>query len=276
MVESASSFGRFLKFWRGVHRLSQEQLAFELGSSPRHISRLENGSSRPSETMVLEIAKALKLGRRDQSHLLVAAGFAPRDERVDFNSAELKWLRSAMTMTLQALDPYPACLVDNSTNILMVNRSWLGFYSRLMPADELHNISNFYDFMFSSQSAENAVSNWEDTLSAILMSIQQSALFSNDPTVKATLDRLRSYPSVPSDWQQRAASVEPMASFRVQLAIDGVMQRFFSVSTTVGALGPTAFVSEPQLTVTALYPEDRQLNVDAFADTDLSHPLLFY
>ena len=50
--------------------------------------------------MVLEIAKALKLGRRDQSHLLIAAGFAPRDDRVDFNSAELKWLRSAMTMTL--------------------------------------------------------------------------------------------------------------------------------------------------------------------------------
>lgn len=276
MSEELPSFGRFLKFWRGVHRLSQEQLAFSLDSSPRHISRLENGSSRPSEAMVLDIARALKLGRRDQNHLLIAAGFAPRDERVDFYSPEYKWLRNAVTMTLQALDPYPACLVDNSTNILMVNRSWLGFYSRLMPLEELNEISNFYDFMFSSQTAENAVSNWEDTLSAILMSIQQSALFSNDPQVQATLDRLRSYPSVPSDWQQRAASVEPMASFRVQLAIEGVVRRFFSVSTTVGSLGPTAFASEPQLTITALYPEDRELNVDAFADTDLQHPLLFY
>ncbi len=259
-----------------MHRISQEQLAFELDSSPRHISRMENGSSRPSEAMVRDIGRVLKLGRRDLSHLLIAAGFAPSEERVDFESPELKWLRNAMIMTLSALDPYPASLVDHSANILMVNRGWVGFYARLMPAGELREMRNFYDFMFSSQSAENAVSNWEDTLSAILMSIQQSALFTADADVQATLERLCRYPSVPADWQQRAAAVEPMASFRVQLAIDGAMRRFFSVSTAVGALGPTAFASEPRLTITTLYPEDRQLALDELLRADLRHPLLFY
>ncbi|WP_373091958.1 helix-turn-helix domain-containing protein, partial [Zhongshania sp.] len=55
--ETKSVFGRFLKFWRGVHGMSQETLAGRLGSSPRHISRMENGSSRASEAMVLDIAR---------------------------------------------------------------------------------------------------------------------------------------------------------------------------------------------------------------------------
>lgn len=226
--------------------------------------------------MALDIAMALSLGRRDQNHLLMAAGFAPRETPIDFHDPSMKWLRKAMTMSLRALDPYPASLLDSASNILMVNRAWVGFYQRLMPADELREMSNFYEFMFSSQSAENAVSNWPDTLSAILLSIQQSALLRDDPAIQATVDRLSQCPAVPSDWRQRAAGVEPMASFRVQIPVHGELQRFFSVSSTVGALGPTAFVSEPMLSISCLYPEDSDLNLDELLHGCLNHPRLFY
>ncbi|WP_022957906.1 helix-turn-helix domain-containing protein [Spongiibacter tropicus] len=275
-MSKSTAFGRLLRFWRGVHSLSQEQLADRLDSSPRHISRLENGSSRPSEAMAMDIARALSLGRRDQSHLLVAAGFTPREAPIDFFAPDMKWLRTAMTRSLRALDPYPASLLDSASNILMVNRAWVGFHQRLMPAEELREMKNFYEFMFSSQSAENAVSNWPDTLSAILLSIQQNALLRDDPATQATVDRLSQCPSVPRDWRQRAASVEPMASFRVQIPVHGELQRFFSVNTTVGALGPTAFVSEPMLSISSLYPEDSRLNLDELLNGNLEHPLLFY
>ncbi|WP_373077423.1 helix-turn-helix domain-containing protein [Zhongshania sp.] len=270
------AFGRFLKFWRSVHSVSQEELAGRLGSSPRHISRLENGSSRASESLVLDIARVLNLGRRDLNHLLIAAGYAPNEEPVDFNAPELKWLRKAMTMHLRTLDPYPASVVDGSANILMVNRGWVKFYGKVVDEQALASVSNFYDFLFAQAGAENAGGSWADTLSAILMSIQQSALLTGDGRAEETLKRLQAYPGVPVDWRLRAAHTEPMASFRVQINVAGELKRFFSVGTMAGALGPSAFASQPHLSIITLYPEDEVYDFGLLKDEVLKHPLLSY
>lgn len=273
---SNPAFSRFLKFWRGVHSLNQEQLAEKLGSSPRHISRLENGSSRPSEQLVVELGKALALGRRDSNHLLIAAGYAPLLQKVDFNAPDLKWLRKAMTMTLRALDPYPTALLDTSGKILMVNRGWVSFFQHSVNTQILNEVNNYYDFLFSRDGAGTIVSNWEDTLSVILMSLKQRSLFSNSEEDKRPYENLAKHPSVPSDWQQRSAKLEPMASFRVQMEIDGQAKNFFSVSSTVGALGPTAYASEPNLSIQTLYPEDDNFDLPPFSSEPLDHPLLHY
>ncbi|CAH0990561.1 hypothetical protein SIN8267_00654 [Sinobacterium norvegicum] len=270
------AFGRFLKFWRGVHSLSQEDLAEKLDSSPRHISRLENGSGRASEALVLDIARVLDLGKRDLNHLLISAGYAAQEEKVDFHSPELKWLRKSMMYTLKALDPYPTTIMDGSTNILMVNRAWVAFFQHRIPKAMLDKVDNHYDFLFSHEGAGKDVSQWEDTLSVILMSLQQKALFSNSAVDQAMHDRLTKLPVVPSDWKQRASKIEPMASFRVQTEINGALHKFFSVSSTVGAIGPAAYVSEPQLTISTLYPEDESMDLSSLIQPDLSHPLLFY
>jgi transcriptional regulator with XRE-family HTH domain len=270
------TFSRFLKFWRGVHGLSQEELANRLDSSPRHISRLENGSSRPSESMIMEVSKTLDLGQRDSNHLLISAGYAPSEKKIDFHAPELKWLRKAMMMSLRALDPYPAALLDSSTNILMVNRGWVAFYRQNIPAPVLDKITNQYDFLFGQEAAGTLFNNWEDTLSVILMSLKQRSLFTNDVSDLELHQRLASHPSVPEDWAQRAARLEPMASFRVQMNIEGAVQNFFSVNSTVGALGPSAFASEPNLTINTLYPEDETIDISPMIDKDLSHRLLFY
>jgi transcriptional regulator with XRE-family HTH domain len=270
------AFGRFLKFWRGVHGLSQEELAHRIDSSPRHISRMENGSSRPSEAIVLEITRVLELGKRDSVHLLISAGYAPAEEKLDFNAPELKWLRKAMTLTLRALDPYPTALTDSSTNFLMVNKGWVGFYLKNVPQRTLNKFTNHYDFLFSRKGAGTIVSDWEDTLSVILMSVQQRVMFTNDPADKAIEKRLESHPNVPADWKQRAAKLEPMASFRVQIEIDGALKRFFSVNSMVDPLGPASYGSEPHFTLNTLYPEDENLDLSALIEGELNHPLLFY
>ena len=269
-------FGRLLKFWRGVHQLNQEELAHRLASSPRHISRLENGRVQPSKAMVEGIARELALGERDSNHLLIAAGFNPVVRRVDFNAPELRWLRKAMILTLRALDPYPATLSDGSSNILMVNRGWVGFYRTAIPEAELNKVSNHFDFLFSREGAGNMVSGLEDTLSVILMSLQQGVLMSDAQENQRMLDRLMTSPNVPEDWRQRAAKLEPMASYRLQLEFNGELQSFFSVNQTVGAMGPSAYVSEPNLTVNTLYPEDESLDLSSLIEGRLEHPLLPY
>lgn len=278
---SQQAFSRFLKFWRSVHKLSQEEFAFRLGSSPRHISRLENGSSRPSEEIIKQISVVLNLGERDSNHLLMSAGFAPTINKVDVNDPKLKWLRKAMLLNLKALDPHPTALLDGSTNIVMVNKAWVGFHaqqisSQNIASEMLNNITNIYDFFFTCDGAGSSITVWEDTLSVILMSLQQRALFSDDKHDYALVDKLASHSSVPNDWRQRGAKIEPMASFQTKVNIDGTLKRFFNVSSTVGALGPNAYASEPQLTINTLFAEDESLDLSRFVEHNIKHDLLFY
>lgn len=278
MAEACNTptFGRFLRFWRQVHKLSQEELAHRINSSPRHISRVENGSSRPSESLIEDIAQALNMGERDRNHLRIAAGYSPRQRQIDFHAAEFKWLRKAMLLTLRAMDPYPSSLMDSSGTLLMVNRAWVGFYRASLPTVDLDKVTNHFDFLFSRQGAGNMLSGWEDTLSMIVMSLTQDALFNPSAERQAALETLANSPTVPDDWARRAAKLEPMASFRVQADYCGALRRFYSVSQIVGALGPTAYASEPKLTVSTLYPEDDRLDMSGLVANDLSHPLLGY
>jgi len=269
------TFSRFLKFWRKVHSVSQEELAHRVDSSPRHISRLESGSSRPSEAIIEEIAKALALRDRDRNHLRISAGYFPQQAKVDFHSPELKWLRKAMLLTLKAMDPYPATLMDSGSNILMVNKAWVAIYQKMIPIDKLNMVNNHFDFLFSSVAGE-ITSGWEDTLSMILMALKQSALLSNDPVEIALLARFIKHPNVPDNWELRASKLEPMASFRIEIKLGDTLKQFFNVSQTIGASGATAYVSEPHLTMNTLYPEDGELDLSPLIDQDLAHPLLFY
>jgi len=269
------AFGSFLKFWRGIHSISQESLADRLGSSPRHISRLENGFSRPSENIIEDIAQALELGERDRNHLRIAAGYSAKQRKIDYHSDELKWLRKAMKLTLRALDPYPSALIDSVSNILMVNRAWVNFYRPYIDKTSFDEIHNHIDFMFSRQGAGALMENREDTLSALLMTHSQAAMLSRTVEDRAAVDRLLKNPNLPADWQQRAAKLEPMASFKVEVDYQGRLEKFYSVNQNIGASGSTAYISEPRLTISTLYPEDDELDLSGLA-APVTHPLVFY
>ncbi len=273
-TDATLAFGRFLKFWRSVHKVSQEQLAALINFSPRHISRLENGVSRPSLSMANDIASALCLGQRDSNHLLIAAGFVPKLSQLDFQAPELKWLRKAMTLSLRALDPYPAMVVNDFNDILMVNRGWVGLYTQTITKAALDQVTNNYEFLFSRDGVGIFISGWEDTLSVILMSLEQKTLFSNDPRDRTMRDRLAKHKNVPSDWRQRASKLEPMSSFRMQINLNGEIKKFINVQSTVSTLGPAAVLSGPSLHINMLYPEDHALDLWQFCSSDLNHPLL--
>lgn len=270
------AFGRLLKFWRGVHRVSQESLALSLDSSTRHISFLENGKSYPSKEMVEKIANVLSLGSRDTSQLSISAGYVPPAKPVDFQSEELKWLRKAMLLTLRSLDPYPATLVDSAGDILMVNKAWVRFFQDYSYEGGIDKVTNHYDFVFNKQDSDNILSFGEDALAVIMMSLQQAALISDDPGCFKMLERLGAHSSVPKDWKQRAAKIEPMTSFRVRATMNGKLCQFYQVSQNVGAMGPVAYVSEPRLAINTLYPEDDDVEMPCIDDLHLKHPLLFY
>ncbi len=80
----------------------------DAGVSPRHLSFIETGRSRPSREMVLRLADQLRLPLRDRNVLLLAAGFAPAFAQGDLEAPELAAVRRAAALVLANHEPFPA------------------------------------------------------------------------------------------------------------------------------------------------------------------------
>src|SRR5215813_11452011 len=78
MSTSTAGVGPLLREGRGRRRRSQMDLAFEAGVSPKHLSFVETGRSRPSPELLLTLARHLDVPLRERNSLLLAAGYAPR------------------------------------------------------------------------------------------------------------------------------------------------------------------------------------------------------
>jgi DNA-binding XRE family transcriptional regulator len=72
------ALGPLLREWRARRRVSQMDLALDVGVSTRHLSFIETGRSRPSPAMLLALAEQLQVPLRERNRLLLAAGYAPR------------------------------------------------------------------------------------------------------------------------------------------------------------------------------------------------------
>lgn len=273
-AEGNSRLGRFIRFWRSVRGLSQEELADRLNSSQRHISRLENGSSRPSEAMLEEMSRVFELSKRDRNLLRIAAGFSPQEPKMDFHSVELRWLRNAMKKTLKALNPYPAALSDSASNLLMVNHAWVALYRRVLSQQQLESVTNHFEFLFSDHGGASVMTALEDTLSSILMFLQQSVLFNDSEQGQKLLEKFLQSPNVPPDWLERGSRLEQMSSFRIQVNFEGQKRSFYNVMQLVGSSSPSVYVAEPVLHLNTLYPEDDTLDLSSLLAESVRHPLL--
>lgn len=80
LTRPRSLFGEMLRQWRLAKPLSQLELAMRAGTSPRHLSFVETGRSRPGRELVERLVDVLDVPDAEQAVWLVAAGFpaAPR------------------------------------------------------------------------------------------------------------------------------------------------------------------------------------------------------
>jgi transcriptional regulator with XRE-family HTH domain len=77
--QAFDGFGKALKRFREVRRVSQSKLAERAGFDHSYVSRLESGARTPTRDAVEQLSRALELDRVQQDELLAAAGFLPRE-----------------------------------------------------------------------------------------------------------------------------------------------------------------------------------------------------
>ena len=117
------TIGALLKAWRSRRRLSQLDLALDVGVSPRHLSFVETGRSLPGRATLLSLAEALDVPLRERNRLLLSAGLAPAFAEHALDDATLEPARQAVELILRAHEPFPALAVDRRWNLVAANRA---------------------------------------------------------------------------------------------------------------------------------------------------------
>ncbi len=131
-VRRESPFGTELRYWRERRGLSQLKLAVDAGMSPRYLSFVETGRSRPGRAVVERLAEALDVPLRYRNRLLVAAGIAPTYPEGSFDDAEMTPFRRVVDSMLAKHEPYPAFAFDHAYRLSSTNAA----AKRLMPGLE--------------------------------------------------------------------------------------------------------------------------------------------
>ncbi len=122
-MRSLSVFGERLRAARKRRGLSQLDLAILAGTTPRHVSFIETGRSRPGRQVVLRIAETLNLSLRDRNVLLTTAGLAPAYPERELDDELMEPVRRVILQILAKHEPYPAFCIAPGLRFLYVNRA---------------------------------------------------------------------------------------------------------------------------------------------------------
>src|SRR5215472_2756682 len=185
--------GALLREWRQRRRLSQFELALEAGVSSRHLSFVENGRSRPSAQMVLQLAEHLEVPLRDRNGLLLAAGYAPAFGQRDLDAPEMGPVRDAIDQLLRAHEPYPALVIDAHWGLVAANRA----LEPLLEGAAAHLLEppvNVLRLSLHPEGLAPRIVNLEQWRTHLLERLRREVIAGGDPALNALHEELVSYP----------------------------------------------------------------------------------
>lgn len=245
--------GPLLRDWRARRRLSQMDLALDVGVSPRHLSFIECGRSRPSPAMLLALAERLQVPLRERNRLLLAAGYAPRYAERALDSAEMAPVRQSLQRLLDAHDPYPGVAMDRQWNVVLANAAALRLVG-LLPPGLLGPPVNMMRASLHPQGFAAHTENFDDWGRYLLDALQRGATQSGDPGLLALEAEVQAYPTV-----QALRQTGPVRADVPALLVPCVMRLpagTVSVFTTLTSFGSPRDITLDELCVELFYPAD--------------------
>ncbi|MEM6292083.1 MAG: helix-turn-helix domain-containing protein [Myxococcota bacterium] len=220
---AASVFGRMLRAWRQRRGLSQLSLATEAGTSPRHLSFLETGRSRPGHDLVVRLADALQIPARERDDLLEAAGL-PTAGPAPFEPDALEPFLRAVGQLLEKHAPYPGCALDGYGQVVQVNAA----FERLWPGATGMTPEQAVDAFFAPGPARSLIENWTELAWRSVDLRRREAARSGDPRALDLAERAaRHLASVPRPAEADTPR-EPVFCPRFRLG-DRVLRTFTTV-----------------------------------------------
>jgi transcriptional regulator with XRE-family HTH domain len=164
-MHSSPSLVKTLQRTRKVRRISQLELALQLGVSQRHVSFVENGRARPSRDLLVAWLQALDAPLALSNEALLAAGYAPAYSEKRLDDPWLAEAGLALDRLLETHDPAPALVLDAEWNVVRMNKGAMWLATLLMPsaAAALEHVQfNMLDLLTHPGGLADHVMNIED------------------------------------------------------------------------------------------------------------------
>lgn len=242
--------GILLRDWRQRRRLSQLDLAVESGVSPRHLSFVETGRSRPSREMVLHLAEHLDVPLRERNRLLLAAGFSPAFPEHDLAAEELAAVRDALDLVLQAHEPFPAIVVDRHWNLVAANGGVALLLEGVAPR-LLEPPVNALRVALHPDGLARRVRNLPEYRAHLLARLRRQADAGGDAELARLAEELSAYG--PGDGGRTELTGADRVLLPVRIADGDGELSFF---TTIATFGTALDVTVSELAVESFFPAD--------------------
>lgn len=250
------AFGAQLRTWRQVRRVSQEQLAGRAGVSPRHLSFVETGRSRPSRDLVLALADALDVPLRERNALLTAAGFAAAYRASPLEAAELTHLSRALDYVLAQQEPFGALVVDGRCNVLRLNRGATRMIAMFPPTspDGVAATANVLLALVHPDALRPYLVNWREVAGQMIARLHREiAARPADEELVRLRTRVLAQPDLPGEWRVPTPGATPTPFIPIHLRKGDLDLRLFTMLTSVGT--PLDVTAE-ELFVESYFPAD--------------------
>lgn len=246
--------GPLLRHWRARRRASQMDVALAVGVSPRHLSFIETGRSRPSAAMLLALAEHLAMPLRERNRALLAAGHAPRYAERGLEAPAMAGVRAALQRLLDAHDPYPGVLLDRQWNVVLANRAAAGL-AALVPERLRTPALNVFRACLHPEALAPHTLNFAEWAAYLLGTLQRAASNSGDAGLHALEQEVLAYPNVKAlpHGADRAAASRNALLVPCELALP--MGRL-SLFTTLTTFGTPLDITLEELCVELFYPAD--------------------
>ena len=246
--------GPLLREWRTRRRLSQMDLALDVGVSTRHLSFIETGRARPSPGVLLALAEQLDVPLRERNRLLLAAGYAPRYAERPLDSEAMAPVRASLQRLLDAHDPYPGVALDRHWNVVLANRAAQGLVALLPPALQGPPL-NLMRASLHPQGFAAHTANFDDWGRYLVDALQRAATQSGDPGLLALDAEVRAYPTVAALRAADAPAV-PAAPPLLLPCVMRLPQGLLSMFTTLTTFGTPRDITLQELCIELFYPAD--------------------
>lgn len=154
MTQTLNTFGDQLKFWRKRRGHSQLSLAQALSMSPRHLSFIETGRSRPGKAVVTRIAHALSIPLRESNQLMMAAGLPPLYPHEDSAQSIDPGFQKALHTLLNNHAPFPGFVLNRWWELVEMNQTARVFFPTLTLGD------NLIELYLDTPALQQSIVNW--------------------------------------------------------------------------------------------------------------------
>lgn len=231
-------------------------LAHDIGVSPRHLSFVETGRSKPSPELLLAVSEGLDIPLRERNTLLVAAGYAPRYSHTPLGDATMDRVRGSLQQLLDSHAPYPGVVIDRLWNSVLSNEPAWRMVDGL-PDELIGPPTNVFRVSLHPDGLAPRTHNFFEWSAYLLGQLHRLVILTADSDVADLEREVSGYPNVVAlgSWRDRQPPEEPPLLVPWRLEVGGVLHSYF---TTLTSFGTPQDITLAELAVELFYPANTE------------------